>query len=69
MAFTQADADAIRAHLVARLSGSTAKRVRFADREVELDSVDDARELLAEIEASISSQRTRFASYDKGLCP
>jgi hypothetical protein len=55
MAWTAADRDALQAHIAARLSGAQARRVRFGDREVELDSIEDCYKFLQLIEADLAA--------------
>lgn len=73
MAWTAEELATLRAAYIARLSGQTAQRVRFADREVELDTIDALKEALAEAEADVAAQThgstTRYAAYDSGLRP
>lgn len=72
MPWTAEELATLRAAYLSRLSGQTAQRVRFADREVELDTIDELRRAIAEAEADVaaaSGSTTRLAAYSKDLCP
>lgn len=62
MAFTLAQVEALEKAIAAGV-----RRVRFADREVEYQSLDDMREALAMMNRALSPtyRSTRYAAHDK----
>ena len=68
MAWTQADADALRAAIAA---GRGARSITFADQTVTFNSIDEMLRLLAEMQqavnASTGKSRSRVAATSKGF--
>lgn len=62
MAFTQADVDKLKTAIA-----SGVRRVRFSDRELEYQSLEDMREALAMMERELNPTRprTRYGTVDK----
>lgn len=68
MAWTQTDIDTLKAAIASR---GGAKRIKFSDHEVDFETMDDMRKLLADMERDVADAaaipRTRYAQTSKGV--
>lgn len=68
MAWTQSDIDTLKAAIVA---GKGARSIAFGDQVITFHSLTEMRELLADMQADVSSaagtSRSRFAATSKGV--
>lgn len=67
MAWTQSDIDTLQTAITAR---GFVRSLAFSDQSIQFDSIDDMLKLLAVMRqevAGVTTSRTRYAAFDKGV--